>query len=650
MNWEVQTMPSRTSFFNKTIFFKNIVRFWPVWALYLLVWLLVMPLPLWNTITYQSGNTLYGLQTAVNITPHVNSLAIYGGAVMSAVFGIFAAMAVFSYMYSSRSASMFHALPVKREGLFLSNYLSGLAFLFVPNVIVFFVTAIVEAACGYAGMPGLFAWLAVVTLLNTFFYSFGVLCAMVTGHLLALPVLYGIANFVVIGLEYLTKAVLSTFVFGMDYRNNLTLELLSPFYKLITMRATSSGEIVCWQILIGYACVGVAFAVLALLLYRKRHAETAGDIIAVKPLKPVFKYGAALCFALVFGFIIYSVLTESSRGDNVLRMLACMLFTGTVGYFAAEMLLRKSFRVFKRSFKGWLVFCAALAVLTISVRLDVFGYARYVPDASLVEEVYAGEYIHFIGDGTMYKYGGSYSTFDEADEIGEIISLHESIVNNRAQIEGFNSTGGPVDFRQCVQVSFYYEMKDGGTVYRRYIVPVTTELMNDPVSPASVYQSILNNPRYIIDKSFPDKLTEVNFQNGEIFPGYMEEVPYGNAGEAASVNSYDSVIVSQSESYLLYQAILKDIEEGGIGQTHMLYDETLDSVYTYTIHLNFSGDFQEWRGLSPETDAIGRTYSADFSLEKTSVNTIEALKSLGLLDEGKLTTRREAERSMNYYG
>ena len=33
MNWEVSTMQSKRSFFNRTLFRKNLTRFWPLWSI-----------------------------------------------------------------------------------------------------------------------------------------------------------------------------------------------------------------------------------------------------------------------------------------------------------------------------------------------------------------------------------------------------------------------------------------------------------------------------------------------------------------------------------------------------------------------------------------------------------------------------------------
>ena len=46
-------MKSKISFFNKTIFKKNVALYWPIWAGYLLVLLFVQPVMLWGCI--QSG-------------------------------------------------------------------------------------------------------------------------------------------------------------------------------------------------------------------------------------------------------------------------------------------------------------------------------------------------------------------------------------------------------------------------------------------------------------------------------------------------------------------------------------------------------------------------------------------------------------------
>ena len=43
MKWEVRTMRSGTSFFNVTVWKKTVLRFWPIWAVGLVFWVLALP-------------------------------------------------------------------------------------------------------------------------------------------------------------------------------------------------------------------------------------------------------------------------------------------------------------------------------------------------------------------------------------------------------------------------------------------------------------------------------------------------------------------------------------------------------------------------------------------------------------------------------
>ena len=107
--------------------------------------------------------------------------------VLALVFGVLAAMAVCSHLYNARSANFFGSLPIRREGLFVTHYLAGLAFLLAPSGVVFVLTLLIEAAGGTVALAPLGFWLAVTCGECLFFYSLAVFCGMFTGHILAHP-------------------------------------------------------------------------------------------------------------------------------------------------------------------------------------------------------------------------------------------------------------------------------------------------------------------------------------------------------------------------------------------------------------------------------------------------------------------------------
>ena len=210
MSWEVRTMGSGTSYFNMTLFRKNLARFWPIWGLYALIWVVLLPAGvLLRRDVWDKGNAW---EFPLVLLDGSRNMAL----VLAFLFGILCAMAVFSYLYSVRSVGMLHALPMRREGLFLTNYLSGLAFLWVPNFGVFLLALAAEALNGTVVFSSLFTWLVVTCLLCLFFYSFAVFCAMFTGHILALPAFYLILNFLAAAITYLLESIAREFLFGFN--------------------------------------------------------------------------------------------------------------------------------------------------------------------------------------------------------------------------------------------------------------------------------------------------------------------------------------------------------------------------------------------------------------------------------------------------
>lgn len=110
--------------------------------------------------------------------------------------------------------------------------------------------------------------------------------------------------------------------------------------------------------------------------------ESAGDVVSVRVVRPIFKYGVARLRGLSGGTFTYYVLF----GDGQLSLVLSILFWAAVGYFLAEMLLRKSFRVFS-AWPGCLVLLALLSALFLCIRLDLTGYQDYIPASGEVSQV-----------------------------------------------------------------------------------------------------------------------------------------------------------------------------------------------------------------------------------------------------------------------
>ena len=186
-------MKSKTSFFNKAVFRKNVVLYWPIWVSYLLYGLIKVPGRLWYFLQGRMDTTnirLMGLGDSLHMQPDIIAIAV-----VAAVTG----MAVFNYLFTSRSANMIHALPVTRMELFVTNVVSGLSFMLVPQIIVFFTAVILCLATGITAVQYLLCWRVSVMAIAFFLFSLVSLCAMLTGVLFALPVDCMVVNYLVVG-------------------------------------------------------------------------------------------------------------------------------------------------------------------------------------------------------------------------------------------------------------------------------------------------------------------------------------------------------------------------------------------------------------------------------------------------------------------
>lgn len=123
-------MRSKTSCFNGTLFRKNLSRYWPLWGLASFGGAM-FPLAMLLELLHNGFRFWSPLETR----QAYYTVLSYGVPVISIVYAILCAMAVWSYLYNARSVGMMHTLPIRREGLFVTNVLSGLTMMAIPYAV-----------------------------------------------------------------------------------------------------------------------------------------------------------------------------------------------------------------------------------------------------------------------------------------------------------------------------------------------------------------------------------------------------------------------------------------------------------------------------------------------------------------------------------
>ena len=605
MKWEVRTMRSGTSFFDGTIFKKTILRFWPLWGAYSAVWLVMLPLNGLMFLQMDQHNTGYMEDFAFHMVPEAApELALQ----LTLVFGVLAAMAVFSHLYNPRSANFFGGLPVRREGLFLTHYLAGLAFLVVPNVVIFLLTLLVELAGGAVCWQGLGFWLAVACGEGFFFYSLAVFCGLFTGHILALPAFYAVVNCLVIGVTELLSVVFQAFYHGFSGFADGVHEVVKWFTPVVRLEErvralwhwvdeaaqVSGGERVLELHGLGtvgvYAIAALALTVGAFFLYRARRLESAGDVVSVKAMRPVFQYGVAFCAGLALGMVT----TMFTGGGEIMLMIAILVW-GVIGYFAARMLLDKSFRVFGR-WKGGLAVAAVFAALFAVVGFDLTGYETRVPDPGQVASVHVSN----LENPTLKDYGDHLNLdIDDPEVIRLITTLHQAAVDQRDWASDYQEDKAWINLRLT------YALKGGGALERRYGLWVDFTQAEQEGTAAWAFQQLYNNRELFWQVYTFDKLEELLAQGR----------PLTYAARCGAEGH--SVAYAGQDALDLLAAVKEDFFANRIGVRR------LESSEDWYAHFP-----EEWLSFTIEGIPGGDGWYVEIALQDTASSTLALLAEL----------------------
>lgn len=454
-----------------------------MWVLFLFLWMLILPKNIWQNEVFIFGQDSSPRDLALGKMASVLEQALYSGVVIRLLMGCFSAMAVWGFLYSKRSANGIASLPVRRESLFLSIYLGGL----LPALCIYLTVFAAGCFAAYGTdlmMPGLlFQWFAVESLSFFFFYSFASLCAMLTGSKVTLPLLYLALNFIAICVGYIVNTLFTDLHYGII--SDLSLDggifsFLTPaaaFFRYIDVRPITDERIAItgWGTLWTYAAAAVVMLIGAMLLFRRRRMESAGEVTAVKGLKPVFRWVMMIGFALVFSIIMSGVHLSINGlvhgrywfiGRKAYLMAAYLLIGAFLGWMIAEMRLQKSFRIFRTG--QWTTFCLGalmIAVIMLAVRFDLTGVVRRVPEAKKVKSV-------------TLTYGDQKAVLTNDADFEQALELHRAFIGNKDKIE---ANGSLVKTQRVVFEYIYascrisYTLKDGSVFERQYPLLYTVD-------------------------------------------------------------------------------------------------------------------------------------------------------------------------------
>jgi ABC-2 type transport system permease protein len=559
-----------------------------------------------------------------------------GGLWLGAFFGILFAMALFSYLYTPRAVGMFHSLPLRRESLFLTDYLTGAAVFLSTLALTALLTAAVQGAAGVPMGRSPLVFFACAAGQMFFFYSFACLCAFFTGQLLALPIFYIILNGVAMGLNLLVQNFASAFLYGYSGGGTPAwVSWLTPVWQLVrhlqeaddwdaVTNVTVNHRVEGLSSLAVYVAAGVVLVLATLVLCRFRRSETAGDTVAVSWAKPVFCAGVAACCALSLGQGLYYLIWAEFRSDgknSLPAMLGFMLFAGLVGYYAAQMLLKKSFRVFRRSWRGAALVAAGLVVFGLAVRFDLLGVESRVPDAADVKQV----------DFTISSQGYLSGTVRDPALIEQFRQAHLAVLGEKEEQrarQGTLQSGDTGDTAGYFQIT--YVLKDDTSLSRSYSLTYGKSWTEAPDGALAQLSALAEEPGVLNAAIFGGKdPASLTLTGGEL-------TYYRHGSPEEGGYSGESVTIDAVQAKALLAALQQDMAAGRVGANLLDPERWESDTYADTLSLYYEESYDGRKG----TNAA----SIRFSTNATAL--LAALRDTGIVGgEVQLTLQRDLDQS-----
>ncbi|MBT2661366.1 DUF6449 domain-containing protein [Bacillus sp. ISL-45] len=587
-------MQSKISLFNKEMILQVGRNIGWISVIYFLVLFFAIPLRILMLYSGENYRDFMPVQRLFDFNFSIQFIMFITVPVIMTIF-------LYRFLHVKQAADLIHSLPLKRQHIFHFYTLTGFVFQIIPVILIAMITAIIHSAYDlnlYFQLEDIFRWTGIVILFNAVFYLSGVFIAMVTG----ISVVQGVLTYIMLlfpaGFTLLVIYNLGLMLYGFpsDYYQIRNIEYLSPISHLTILE----GQAISAKAVLLYIVFVLISYVLSLLIYKKRKIEAASEAIAFRALKVVFKYGVAFCTMLLGGMYF----------DAMQNKFAWLIFGyaagGIIGYFAAEMLLQKTWRVFGRV-KGLGSFAVTMAVL-ILITQAFAPYEKKVPELDEIKSVtYANQVYMDPNDRFAPK------PLSQQENIEAVRKFHESIIKNEKTNE--------IRMESQEFALFIYELKNGDKLVRQYTidrfdyVPQMKKIFEsleykhahqpifkvntEEITSIRINKHITESPLTINDEEKINQAIEILKKEIEREPFSVDFYSKGNTSSIeimSGINDYDHIELKHS-----YKSFITWLEENDMLKEAIVTPDDID----YIVVTNDSIEQEQFKEY-PEEEIINR--------------------------------------------
>ena len=562
------------------------------------------------------------------------SFSYWGNSVLPVILSVILAVVSFSFLFSKKKTDLYHSLPVKRETLFFSRYLSG--------VLIFAVIMLVSSllnitAMGIKGFSDGQIWMTAgstflyALLYFLLFYNLSIAAVMLTGNFWISLAAIGVLFFYIPAVIEIMQGYFSNYMatyyicYGELSTPSILLTFISPVYSLFSKMGENFTNV--WLRVLVTILSAVLLLAADIWLYKKRPSESSGHALSFPKCESFIRFFITVPFALLGGYYIVSMFPTLSS----FWFWFTFLFAGAICHCLLEVLLHFDFRAILKHKLQFLLSLAAAVLIALCFQYDWIGYDSYLPQSSKVEyaavcfdnidsdknalqikkedSVYSVNYnardILQLGNMKLYNVDDVLSLaqigIEQSDEQFEKRNTYNNVRRNLFLGTYSTSTGIGYEEEPALRFSVRYHLKSGKDIYRNYAAKTASCL--------DAAAKIYNDAEY----------KKCAFQVDDLYEtGIIKQIDgYNIWGDKA-------MSVSGSDLNRFFEAYIADLDALTIQDKQketpiirldatcdkQLVDNDID-LYGYYIYPSFSQTLQVLEELGVSMDTLNTTINKD---------------------------------------
>lgn len=486
------------------------------------------------------------------------------------IIAIFTAFNGFSYLYSKSKVDLFHSVPVKRDVLFVAEYVAGVITYIIPYVFFMILAIAVGGVNGLLSARGIGSAMIMLFLSLLGFlgiYNIAIIAIILTGNLgvgllgTAVMMIYGpVLNLVMTAYKsyFLTYSNYSESEILATYGSPVTayVNLTDGMGSFLGNRNLSAVNIILYILF-----VVISFAV-GMVLFRIRQSEAAGKSMAFKKTMPVISILLLIVASLVGGITFENISKIGYRisyGWFAFGFLAALI----IGHFIIQAIYYQDFKSLNKNLINILISGAISGVIAVTFMFDLAGYDKYQPkdeayeSAAIVSYAMQQDIEYFDFDMQTNEYGDRNVSVDlmnyrlknikitdkelVRDITTKAISDTKIFREQSVDIDTLSEKEREGYYREqnkYASVIVKYNMKNGGEKYRAYMLNLADNM--------DLYNRLYTNEDYK-KVACPMMGLNPNSVNDIRFRGMFadEKIKLTDADMVALVKAYQADVAEQ---------------------------------------------------------------------------------------------------------